>query len=316
MAEISTQELFRGFIEENDGNYLANSVKSNLDKPEFYKYEQEIGKEFLDMNEDEIKGLLSRLGKIYSFGPLMSVMRELFDFYIDRAKVKIKNPFNSRTMDNRNVALELIKANNPLRFSDLEEVLNHIRSTDTPTADYVELILRLWYDGFFMADEIVDLKKEDINPRNLFVTLPGRTIRISSRTYELLCKFEKMDKLEGRRERELVSWHGSFFKFTTTKSRVSNVQSRPKREMAAKIYYSIKYVNMNYGTNFNYRNVYWLGFFDFLCRKYGEKKVTEIVLAFRDEESIKILENNARDYGLIRNDAVTIRKYLRDLVRT
>lgn len=318
MAEITTRELLTRYYQSLNDDYKARAAEINIDKPELFTYEEQIGKELLDMNVDELIGLIRILvkGRSYSTQQIMSVMRDLFNYYIDIAEVKIKNPFSDKRMIRRNVAREIVKEREPIRFAKIEETLNEIRVKEPQYADYIELILRLWYDGLFKADEIVNLKEKDINPKTLMVSLPGRTARLSFRTYSLLRKFEELDEIEGARKYELKTWHGGCFKFIFNQKTIDHADDTPFREMCQKIYYIIKvHVDYKYDTEFTYRNVYWLGFFDYLCRKYGEKKTTEMIISYRNTDDIRTLEYEAKEYGTVYSDAANIRKYLMELVR-
>ena len=318
MAEITTRELLTRYYQSLGDDYKARSAEINIEKPELFAYEEQIGKEFLDMDVDELYGLIRILvkGRSYSTPQIMSTMRDLFSFYIDIAEVKIKNPFHDKRMTRRNVIREIIKGKEPIRFSKIEETLNKIRAKDPQYADYIELILRLWYDGLFKADEIVNLKEKDINPKTLVVSLPGRTARLSFRTYSLLRKFGELDVIEGARRYELKTWHGGCFKFIFDKKAIDHSEDTPFREMCHKLYYIIKnHVDYKYDTDFTYRNVYWLGFFDYLCRKYGEKRTTEIITSYRNADDIRTLEYEGKEYGTVYTDAANIRKYLMELVR-
>lgn len=316
MAEITTRELFDKYYDAFHGDYKAKALSVSIDKPEFFVYEQQVGKEFLDMSVDDLISLLGILGGRYSFRQVMPVMRDLFDYYIDIAQVKIKNPFSDKRMDSHNIAIELAKKNDPIRFSKIEMILDDFRSKDAILADYLELILRLWYDGFFKADEIVDLKESDINPRNLNVSLPGRTVHISNRTYNLLRKFSEMDKMEGWRNYALAPWHGSFFKFRVNINEYEFIDRKSHKEMCGRVYYMIStQLNKKYDTHFNYRNVYWLGFFDYLCRKYGEERTQSMIMSYRNSDDLRLLESAAREYGTYYKDASKIKRYMMELIR-
>ena len=53
MAVISTQELFKRFFENKDPE-TVRKTRSQVDRPEVYAYEEKIGKQLVDMNEDEL----------------------------------------------------------------------------------------------------------------------------------------------------------------------------------------------------------------------------------------------------------------------
>lgn len=322
MAEISTRELIDRYCESQKDSYKSRVTKASFDKPELFEYETELGKEFLDMNEQELIGLIAKLRvnySNYSSNQLKTIIRNLFNYYIDIADVKIKNPTYSEEMVSRNIDKELMKTKEPLTKEKLDYVIGNLHTKYADRADYMELILCMWYDGFYKADDIILLKEEMINPRGLYVTLPGRTIRIRPRTYELLQKFNKRTDLEDTRTYALESWHGSYFKFSVHQSKRSTINEKTLKQMQMFIYYSVdEYVNVNYedviGVRINYRNVYWLGFFDYLSRKYGKEKASSMVLSYRNSDDLNNLELSAKEYGAYYSDAARLKKYLKELV--
>ena len=62
MGKISTKELFDRYFESDDAkNSYIGKTRTNFEKPEFFEYEMKIGKEFVDMNTDELIGLIEVL---------------------------------------------------------------------------------------------------------------------------------------------------------------------------------------------------------------------------------------------------------------
>lgn len=187
MAVISTQELFKRFFENKDPE-TVRKTRSQVDRPEVYAYEEKIGKQLVDMNEDELFEMICSFNnkkssvrdgiKIGSgtFKKYISNFRLIFQYYIDNVAI-IRNPFNSEKF--KGIQADALLADNKDRFTykQLEKVIETLHSSyDREHADYYELVIRLFYDGFAEAQEIADLKEDQINFRKMEVRLPGRTI--------------------------------------------------------------------------------------------------------------------------------------------
>ena len=125
MAKISTKELFDLYYESVKGT-SAEKTRPQIDKPELYAYEMKIGKELLDMEVDDLFGLIielrnKRRGKEINFmishssyDQISTLLRALFNYYIDNVE-PIRNPMNDKRMKGKEATKRLAQGREPFR---------------------------------------------------------------------------------------------------------------------------------------------------------------------------------------------------------
>ena len=98
MAVIPTKVLFDKFFEGKDPDTIRKT-RAQVDRPEVYVYEANVGKQLVDMNEDELfemicsfhnkKSAVREGLKVGSgtFKKYVSNFRLIFQFYIDNFEV-------------------------------------------------------------------------------------------------------------------------------------------------------------------------------------------------------------------------------------
>lgn len=329
MGRISTQELLEKYYESKVGTPYAKT-RVQIDRPELYAYEQKIGKELIDMSSDDLIGLFIEFGNkrkgkeiehltaTKSSDQLKSQLNKIFEFYSDTVE-RIKNPLNDRKMKGMELAKRLAQGREPFRWAAVQDIIRKLHSDfDDDNADYVELILLLFYNGFSKAEEIVGLKADMINHYHKTVKLPSKNtpIRLSDRCYELLMKFNKMDIIAGwRGDYILASWNGSFFKFIVRPSQEYKLSERPKTAMCDIINRCIaNKVNDKYDTKINYHILYMLGFYEFIVGKHGEEKANVMITSYRDSDDVAELMCLAKEYGIQVDNVSHLKRYLRPFV--
>ena len=328
MGLISTKELFDRYFADLEGTTKA-LTRANIDKPEVYAYEQKIGKELIDMDVDDLFGLINELKQkrkgqeisymisYASYDQTATILRSIFEWYIDNI-TPIKNPLNDKRMKGSAAVARLAKDREPFRWSVVEEVIRNLHhDKDEDNADYIELILLLFYCGFSKAEEIVQMKAEMINHRNHTVRVSGRTIWLSERCYLLLEKFNNLQEVPAWRGKfAVVSWHNSYFKFLVRPSNESSIDKRPMSSMCDIINRAIATnVNDAYGVKINYNILYYLGFYDFLVSKYGEDATDNMLISVRDSDAVQCLMNAAEEYGIDVNNISHLKRNMRPFVR-
>lgn len=330
MGVISTRELLDKYYESVEG--YAATTRKRIDVKELYEYESEIGKELIDMNADELFGLILKLpcnkrkGKEidymishYSYDQLATAFRAIFNFYIENYQ-PIVNPFNTKKMKGIAATKRLSQGRKPFVWADVEEIIRKLhRDFEPERADYIELILLLFYNGFAKAEEIVTLKEDMINHYSKTVKLPGRTIRLSDRCHELLVKINKMETIPGwRGDYIAASWNGSYFKFIIRPSQEYKLNDRTLSEMCNIINRCIaNYVNDKYDTKVNYRFLYLLGLYQYIVGKHGVKKTNDMLLSFRDLDYADELMELMNEYGVQGFNNVThLKRQLRPFITT
>lgn len=319
MGKVSTKELFDAFFNSEDGEKYVR-YRETIKESQIYEYEMEIGKEFIDMDVEELIGFLSKVKtrrnhsgsnvrtSSSSLDQLLSIWRQIFAFYIDNYEL-IKNPMLDKRLRGAELLRNIGQDKMRLTWEYVEDIIKKLHvNFPEERADYVELIMLLFYCGFENSAEVVNFKEKDIDHRNQTVIMPGRTIKLSDRCYTLLRKFNEMTLIEGWRNYMVVSWHGSYFKFFVQKSKADTIDDRPESIMRQTIGVTLcKYVNNQYNTQINSNSLYTLGFYDYLVKRFGEDRVAEMVKPDKDAQAIDELRQAAREYGF-KFDTVSLLK--------
>lgn len=312
MAVISTKELFDKYFEDKDPE-TVRKTRSQFDRPEVYEYEIKIGKQLIDMNEEELfemicsfknkKSAVREGLKIGggSFRKYVSTFRLIFQFYIDNYEV-IRNPFHSTKF--KGIQADALLADNKDRFTykQYEDIIEQLHGKyDPERADYYELIMRLFYEGFSEAKEIADLKEDQINFRRKEIRLPGRTIKLSDRCFELLTKTHEMEIMDGLRSNfYMMSWHNGYFKFVVRPNEASDFQNKDLTYLGRKINTILfRKISSEFNMDIGYRKLYLLGFYDTLVKRYGEERTKQIITSVRVSKDVSDLEIVMSEYGLV-----------------
>lgn len=329
MGKIKTEELLNRFYESMSGTSIEK-MRNQIDKPELYEYEKKIGKELIDMNVDDIFGLIEeysskRKNKTISFmishssfDQISTQLRAIFNYYTDTIE-PVRNPFNDKRLKGQAAIERLARGKEPFRWSIVEKIIDKLHQDfDEDKADYLELILLLFYDGFAKAGEIVNFTEKDIDHRSRKVILPGRNVYLSERSYKLLVKFNKQSTIAGwRGDYVLCSWHDSYFKFIVRPSKVEELNERDITLMNDIINrYISKDINDRYDTKINYRMLYFLGFYDYIVKKHGQEKTNKIMTSYRDSEDVAELMSLAREYGVKADNISHLKRCLRPFIES
>lgn len=327
MGKISTEQLLNGYFKSIEGTPAAKQ-RAIIDKTELYDYEKKIGKELIDMDVDDIFGLINELnnkknGKEipfmtahYSFDHLTVLLRAIFNFYIDTVE-PIKNPMYDKRMKGKEATKRLAQGKETLRFDYVQSIIDKVHNDTTEDrADYVELIMLLYYSGFENAEEIATFKGSAINHRNRTIAMTGRTVQLTDRCYELLQKFEGIDELVEWRTYYLTTYRGGYFKFIVQEKQLDEFDDRDIRSICNMINRQISvYVNQPYNTKINFSILYWLGFYDSIIKKYGEEETNKMLLSFRNSDDVTKLMNCARDYGVKVDNISHLKRFLRPFIK-
>lgn len=328
MGKVSTLELLDSFFNSPEGSKYVR-MRKIIREEQLYTYEMKIGKELVEMDVDELIEFLSNMNirrnnvvsntvmNNHSLDQIIVIYRQIFDYYIEEYEV-IKNPFRNPKMRGTELYKNMYKNKERLSWEMVEDIIKklHTEGSNQTRADYLELIILLYYNGFENATEIVEMQEKDINHKTQTVFLPGRAVHLSDRCYSLLVKFNQMTELEGWRNFVLASWHDSYFKFIIRASKEHEINDRPLKSMRENInVYLCKYVNNEFNTHINYNNLFLLGFYDFLKEKFGENKVDEMLLSNYDSENVQQLLQAAREYGFKFDSISQLKRRLRMFVK-
>lgn len=328
MSKLPTNELLDHFFESPTGTKYANHRKI-IREEQLYAYELKIGKELVDMDVDELIEFFSNMKlrknsassnmipSNNSIDQILVIYRQIFDYYIEEIEV-IKNPFRNPKMRGTELFKNMYKNKERLTWNVVEDIIRKLHK-DYPQerADYIELIILLYYNGFESAQEIVEMQDKDINHKTQTVLLPGKTVHLSDRCYTLLTKFNTMTELEGWRNYVLASWRGSYFKFIIRGSKAHEIDDRPLDAMRQNVNVPLcKYVNNQYNTHINYSNLYLLGFYDYMVKRFGADELDGMLLSNYDSDSVKQLQQAAREYGFRFESISHLKRRLRMFIKT
>ena len=297
MAVITTKQLMEEYFaeQERQGKDVRRN-QSQLDRPEVYAYEQKIGKQLVEFDADEILEMISTFqNKKNKFayaeeGPKMSAnsykryisgYKQIFLFYVKHHEL-VRSPYDDPKLKGINIHIHRAESRDRLTWAKVEGILNRLSTKyEYERACYFELIIRLFYDGFANAQEIINMKEADINTRRREVTVPGRIVRLSERTYQLLQENHKATQMDVHRTKmDMMSWHGSYMKFFVHNGRVSDFSAIDAISVARKITVPISStIPKDFGISLSFRRLYLLGFYDYLVRNTSEERAKEMILA-------------------------------------
>lgn len=328
MAVITTQQLLDEYFadQERQGRDVRRN-RSQLDRPEVYAFEQKIGKQLVEFNADEILDMISTFqNKKNKFayaeeGPKMSAnsykryisgYKQIFLYYVKHHEL-VRSPYDDPKLKGINVHMHRAESRDRMTWEKIENILNCLSTKyEAERASYYELIIRLFYDGFADTQEIINMKESDINFRRREVYVPGRIIRLSERTFQLLLANHKATQMETHRTKmDMVSWHGSYMKFFVHTGRVSDFESLDSRAIARKITIPISSViPKDFGVSMSYRRLYLLGFYDYLVRHSGEERVREMILPGCRHEIHEEFMELLNSYPIITDSAFVLKQSL------
>ena len=323
MAVISTKELFDKYFETKDADTIRKT-RAQVDRPEVYIYEEKIGKQLVEMNEEELFEMICTFGNkksvvsdgirigSSSFRKYVSSFRVIFQFYIENFEI-IRNPFHNEKF--KGIQSEALFADNKNRFTrqQMDDVIEKLHAKyDYEHANYYELIMMLFYDGFSDAREIVELKESQINFRKKEVKLTGRTIKLSDRCFELLLEVHNMEMMYGiRGNYYMLSWRDSYFKFIVRPKESAGFQNKDITAVGRKINFDIaQKIAKEFNIDIGYRKIYLLGFYDYLVSKYGEERVKEMITSKRVQKDIFDFSYAMNAYGIVIDNMVYLKREL------
>lgn len=305
----------------------AKKIRGQIDRPELYAYEKEIGKPLVDMESQEIAEMIKTFSnksfsnKVYkmsyrTYDTLLSILRDFFNWYIDNYEV-IKNPCNDKKIKGRNVVALFADDVKIFDKDAMEEAIERIRNDQIEEyADYQEAIIRMFYEGFPEAIDIVNLKEDDINHEKKTAIVKGREIQLSDRLYELLVKINRMDEYPAHRGSYLLlSYRGSYFKFPTRAKFEKEFNDRPPEYWAGHISRLFnRDIKNKLDININARTLYLRGFYDCMVNKVGQEETDRLIMSIRNSDDSRKIMSLAEEYGVVEQNVTTLKKVLMPFV--
>ena len=307
---MTTKEMLdRCFTDDTSMPESFIKKRTNIDKPLLFEYETEIGKQLVDMDVNEITELIFRNAKgnvqnqpyiaVSYVSQLAMMLRKIMKWYGDNIDLTHNNIFGNPKLKSKNLLMAVIKKAGRISWSDVEVLISKLHNeplmnwsvngVDYTRADYVELVMLLFYSGFSKQTEILEFKEVDLE--NKSVVLPDRTVVLTDRTFELLTAFHSQGALPTPNRNttiyhKLLSWHGSYFKFPVRQSQVDVFDNRSETAMRNRISDTIQHwIGKTYSNGICMNALFWLGIHDRLAEKFGE-----------DELRTMILNHNQKDF--------------------
>lgn len=326
MAVVETQEVMQAYFSQPgmDEKYVYKN-RGMVDKPEVYEYEMELGKQIFDMDEDELFGLVEKFkGKgetsiaYLSFQQIASIYRSIWYFYIDNYEI-IKNPWNNKSMKGM-AAIDRLKIKRPrFTYENVQNIINrlHTELEESYLADYLEMTILLFYCGVAESIELVNMKEDMVNKEEKTITYPNKVVHLSDRAFELLEYFHSINQVTARRgSYAVVPYRGSYFKFVIRKKEAETFDDKDPSYIGSTIVRRITMtISGRLGEELNYRVVYTLGFYDYICKRVGsEERANEIITSVRSTDDAQELLQYANEYGFSAVNVTYIKKCLRPFI--
>lgn len=322
-SKFKTKEYLEEYMKTKPVSSVTKT-KYQLDRPELYDYEKEIDKPLYYMNVDEIIELLNRLtNKRYkadgvkisfrTYDVIVSNLRGFFEWYIENVEL-IRNPCSNKRLKGQNIMSELFDYGWVLTKKEIDDAIQKIRNDRTEnTADYFEAIILLHYEGFPTSLDIVNFKETDLNHETHTAFLNGACIHLSDRLYELLVKINAKTEIPFAKGVYLfLSYHNSYFKFTTFRSREDSFQEREPEYHANHLSRILnKDINEYFDIKINARMIYLCGFYDWLVSEIGKEETNRLILSYRSSSDAKKIMDLAQRYGVIEKNVTNIKKGLK-----
>lgn len=321
MAIISTEKLLDEYFSQQE---YGGRIRGMIDRPELYQYEIEIGKQLVEMNTDELFELILRFNsrrskqnfalRYTTYSTIATHMRNIFDYYTEHYE-PIVNPWRKKEMKMANVIERLSSINAKVSWQQFEDVFPKFYKDYTQeNAEYLECLVRLYYEGFKNADEVVMLAEDMINFRTKEIRLNGRIVHLSDKTFGLLVKIHNTTSLYGNKNvaYQLEPLGKSYFRFIcrpVNATKYRNEDGITLKDVSTRLNSKLsKEVRTAYGVDATSRVLYYLGIFDKFVDRYGMEKVKEMVYSNNNKEYNDILFAFAAENGLNINNVMYLKK--------
>lgn len=325
MAKMTTHQMMDGYFEENPKH--EKKTRSQVDRPEVYAYEEKVGKQIVEMNEEELLDMISTFRShkydsanytIYSsYLHISSLYRQIFEWYSTNVEL-IANVWNRKTMKGSAAINRLMEKSTVVVTMDtVNDIIRRLYDDYCDErASYVECIMRLFLAGIRAAEEIVQIREEDIDfKRNrIILARDHHEIAVDTHCINLLMKVHSMTEIPTTKNLvHMKPWNDHYFKYPVRGT--SDVDKYDSIYMGRMINKQIKmYVSDAYKIDLSGLQLFYLGFYNYLVEQYGEEKTKEYILSNRDSEATRNLEMQARFYGIVR-DVNGIKRSLRPYIK-
>lgn len=304
MHKLTTKEIMDEYFKNIDAE-TSKRIRPQVDRDELYCYEKKIGKELLDMTPEECFSMLisfqneNKYSISYEFSYQSflihtSTLRSIINWYIENHEV-LKNPFMNSFFRNTEVIQErLSRSRTVFTTEKMEGIINSIQSLyNQDRADYIELIIRLFYAGFSEEAELAAVTPDMIDYDRRLIELPsGKNISITDRLMYLMKKMEATSYITESNGRDYAFTRSGkrWMKYIILPSKLKELNNKDTKALAKNIAQVIEvYIRQPLDIKLTTRTIYLLGVYDRLCSDVGEKKVYELVMKDRTKECTELL---------------------------
>lgn len=324
MGVISTKDLMQMVYDElgSKGIYTCQIIKSQIDKPVLYDYEKEIQTELVDMNVDQLIGLIDRIMhhkqresseqylSLHSYDPVKNALFYIFEVYIGIHPMR--NPIKSAAFRKDNIRTCLMQDKTVIDHSMVQELVRQMRiEYPMEQAEYYELLMQLFYCGFQSFGDIVNLEESQINHKIKTVSFSGYSLRLTDRCYTLLMRFQNLSMIQGiYKKYYLTSWRGKFFQYMLTESMAVKWPNKTENEVVVflRSQYST-YVLKPHKMQINNTVLFYLGLYDYMVKKYGPAKTNDMIVSNARQYSNEWQEVQL-EYGITRKNTMRLKDAL------
>lgn len=333
---MKTKELLDAFFATQKAKPRINARSTLIDNDKLYNYEFEIGKRFIEMDCKELIDLIDILSNkknkyninTMSYSTLNGIvltMRDVINYYIGLGNPIVNYFTQQDNMSSSNIYRELCKRYDPFTWNYVQAVLDEVHlKTTKERADYYELIVRLFYNGFLRADEIINLTEGMIRNDDKTVIMQDRIIALDDRCYELLTDMKNWNIHADNPRFVWANWNNNYFKYYISKGKYTSFNDRKADKVADTLNGFISRINrtLSNGSKSEENTIVLdtikaarLGFYDFLVKKYGLDRTNSILTSSRVKQDINDLIQVAQIYGFQDLNPTNIKNNLRPYIR-
>lgn len=292
---MTTREIFDNFYNEYDKS-VVTIVKTMIDKPYLYEYEKKIGVQLIDMDEDQLIGLIDvilhhRQKKhdveylsILSYNNVRNALYSVFESYI--AIHPMRNPFRSAKFTKDNARKILLENKKPFTMAEVNGLIDKMRiEYGNEHAEYLEMLMLLFYSGFKDYMEIVNCKMEQFNPKTKTIAMVGRTVTLTDRCFYLLQKFNSSHYVHGNRYLFYIGhWNGGLFPYALKESVMDRIVDYEEKQIRGILNQQYTYYILKpHDLKIHHQTLFYLGIYDRMVARYGLAQTLDMIYSKGDK---------------------------------
>ncbi len=282
----STRNLIEQFLQTySDRTQISYRSAMKIDVLE--KMEKSVGKSLLEFSTDDIFDFFKvcydeEIAKSYAMAArhadiTSSIYKKFFEWYIDNIKL-MRNPVDSSL---RKRIKEYMESNIPcvLRKEEIDSALEEIpKRVDPDYVKYIELIVRLFYEGIQVSKDLLLTKWKDFDYEQKTLLYNGALLKLSDRLCDLL-KYNDSETeiIIYRHLLKAERYNGSLIK-VFIRERDGDIDER-KIESLTTVIDMLYKKNFCSAINFNhsYKQVYYCGLYNHIVSVMGKEEADRTI---------------------------------------